>query len=266
MILRSRKSKAVFNKQFIFISGCPRSGTSFLTKVIDSHPKIGILMEAIFDNRARHHLKANYWNNTSDLKKKVQEKYKNIAPTIIGNKVCNPDIWSLKDILLFCNLFNAYKIVWIVRNPEDVILSRFRRERNDHFNEEAKKHLPLDYSSKLNTWASSWNICVQNFQRIKMHTPDKVFLIYYEDLLNKFEESMRALSIFLEVDYVEEYALYNKLPHYNANAQLEKDLKYNDKSYKLSEEENNIDALKKSIKESLIPYQKTVNLFKEHGI
>jgi hypothetical protein len=38
-------TESIDSERCIFISGCPRSGTSLLTKIIDSHPDISILMD-----------------------------------------------------------------------------------------------------------------------------------------------------------------------------------------------------------------------------
>jgi hypothetical protein len=40
----------VFKKNMIFITGAPRSGTSLVTKILDSHPEHAIVMEDIFIN------------------------------------------------------------------------------------------------------------------------------------------------------------------------------------------------------------------------
>ena len=37
------------DKELSFISGCPHSGTSMLTKIIDALPNISILMESFFE-------------------------------------------------------------------------------------------------------------------------------------------------------------------------------------------------------------------------
>ena len=74
----------------IFITGSPRSGTSLVTKVLDSHKDIALLMENNFGNRRRHWSMPQEWSSSKLLSKKVGQVYKDIQEPIIGNKVCSP--------------------------------------------------------------------------------------------------------------------------------------------------------------------------------
>ena len=57
----------MFNKPLIFITGAPRSGTSLITKIIDAHPDVAVLMENIFENRLRQWTRADFWKEDGTL-------------------------------------------------------------------------------------------------------------------------------------------------------------------------------------------------------
>ena len=99
----------LFEKPFVFITGAPRSGTSVLIKIIDAHPDIAILMENTFGNRRRHWKRVDYWNSSTHLKKEVGKIYSKFNESVIGNKVCTPDVWFVEDIHFFCKLFKNRK-------------------------------------------------------------------------------------------------------------------------------------------------------------
>jgi len=50
-----------------------------------------------------------------------------------------------------------------------------------------------------------WNAMVDSYNNYKQKNPDKIYLIRYEDLVNKTEETMEALCKFLNVPFNSEY-------------------------------------------------------------
>ena len=94
--------KDPMNRMGVFVTGAPRSGTSMLTKVIDAHPDVAILMENIFQNRRRHWIKADFWNSPHTLKEEVSKVFSKLNEPVIGNKVCTPDVWfPIQDFMSF---------------------------------------------------------------------------------------------------------------------------------------------------------------------
>ncbi len=235
----NKKTNFSLNKKCIFITGCPRSGTSMLTKIIDSHPEISILMENIFANRRRHWEKADYWYDNRQFKRELNSIYSKVKEPIVGNKVITPDVWSLDDLLQFCMAFNEFKIIWIIRNPRDVLFSRLNREKPNHFNDMARKWLPLDYSSKFNTWTSSWRQSIENYRRMKEFLPLNTELVYYDDLVENFEKYIIHIFQKLEIPFNDRVLLWHEVAHTNHNGIKKKDLKYQDSDVK--KKESNID-------------------------
>jgi hypothetical protein len=218
-------------KSLIFITGAPRSGTSLLTKVIDSHPDIAILMENIFGNRRRHWQRADFWNSDQRLIEELGKTYSQLPEPVVGNKVITPDVWDAVDIIRFCHVFDSFKILFIVRNPKEVALSRLRREPEDFFkvfNAEARKNILLDFRSRFHAYISSWRQSVENYWKLRDAFSDKVRLVYYEDFCQKFETQIREIFKFLEIDFSEKVLRWFDFPHHDRIGKLVRDLKYRD--------------------------------------
>lgn len=228
-------------KPLIFITGAPRSGTSMLTKIIDSHPDIAILMENIFGNRRRHWKRADFWDSTQHLREKLEKVYSRLDEPIVGNKVVTPDVWETGDIIRFCSVFESFKIIYIVRNPKDVALSRIRREPADFFkvfNREARENIPLDFRSRFHTYISSWRRSVENFRELRDAVDGNIKAVYYEDFCRDFETQIREIFRFLEINFSEMVLRWFEFPHHDRDGQLVKDLKYRDTGVFVSPKSN----------------------------
>ena len=226
------------DKRLVFITGAPRSGTSMLTKVIDAHPDVAVLMENIFDNRRRHWKKAGFWNSPENLKREVSKIYSKLDEPIVGNKVCTPDVWSADDILMFCSLFSDFKIVFIVRDSVEVAMSRFTREDYEaQFNDKAKQNILLNFRSRFLTYTSSWTQSIENYWKLRDGYHDKVYLVYYEDFCRNFEYEVKQLFKFLDIPFSDDVLNWQRFPHHDAQGNLKKDLKYKDTSVEVQKNE-----------------------------
>ena len=218
-------------KPLIFITGAPRSGTSLLTKVIDSHPDIDILMENIFGNRRRHWKRAIYWHSPELLLEEVEKTYAPLKAPIVGNKVITPDVWDAGDILQFCRLFESFRIIFMARDPRMVALSRLRREPADFFavySPEARDNLLLDFSSRFHAYISSWRQSIENYWKFRDGLKEKVKLVYYDDFCLDFPDQVRGIFSFLEIPFSDSVLRWHEQPHHNAEGELVNDLKYPD--------------------------------------
>ncbi|MCK4764881.1 MAG: sulfotransferase [Candidatus Aminicenantes bacterium] len=225
--------KNPFEKKFIFITGTPRSGSSMLTKVIDAHPDIAMLMENNFGNRRRHWEKNEAWNSPENLIKEVEILYSRLKEPIIGNKVCTPDVWCADDINMFCRLFKNFKILFIVRDPGAVALSRQTREvgKQDYslvYNEKAKENILLNFKSQFHTYISSWRQSIETYWKLTDVFGDKVKIVYYEDFCDRFEEQAKKIFNFLDIKFSGRVLNWYKYPHYDGGGNMVRDLKYKD--------------------------------------
>lgn len=221
----------ITDKQMVFITGAPRSGTSLLTKVLDAHGDIALLMENNFDNRRRHWQKAREWQSPAAFRKKICKAYKHIKEPIIGNKVCTPDVWWAEDILQFCRLFKKFRIIFIVRDPRDVVRSRFFREDYlAEFNDLARRHIMLDFRTRFLTYTSSWRQSIEVYRQLRDAIYPDILCVYYEDLINQFDKECRRLTDFLSIEPDTRMQQWHELPHHDSGGSLQKDVKYRDLS------------------------------------
>ncbi|GEM_PF-4845200 len=221
----------VFEKPLLFITGAPRSGTSLLAKVLDAHPDMAILMENIFGNRRRHWQRPGFWDSPERLGREVEKAYAGLSEPILGNKVATPDVWDADDIVRFCRLFMEFRIVFIVRDPAQVALSRKRREAEDfflEFNAEARKNVLIDFRSRFHAYVSSWRQSVETYWRLRDGFQDRVQLVYYEDLCAEFEPQVRGLLDRLGIPFDPQLLTWHERPHHDARGKLVRDLKYPD--------------------------------------
>jgi len=220
------------DKPYIFITGAPRSGTSMLTKVIDAHPDIGIFMENIFGLRRRHWQFPEFWNSEEELFKIVQSEYAKLKEPIVGNKVCTPDVWNTDEILKMASFFSSTKVVFIVRDPIDVIKSRLKRDDETEYNDLAKNYLCLDWKEKNFTSLSSWRQSIEVYWKLKEYYQNNIYLIYYDDFVVSFKEEVMKLFKFLNVNFHDNIIAWHEQEHYDAKGRLKKDLKYKDEKVK----------------------------------
>jgi len=221
----------IFAKPFIFITGAPRSGTSLLTKIIDAHPDVAILMENIFGNRRRHWQRAEFWNSPHRLGLEVEKAFAGIAEPIVGNKVATPDVWDVGDIARFCRLFADFHIIVVVRDPAAVALSRLRREPEDFskvFTAEARQHILLDFRSRFHAYISSWRQSVENYWQLKDGFNERIRLVYFEDLCRNFESQVREIFADLGIPFASQVLTWHEMPHHDASGARVRDLKYPD--------------------------------------
>lgn len=243
---------SVFSKRFVFITGTPRSGTSMITKVIDAHPEVAILMENILGNRRRHGDMAEFWHSTDLLRSIVIKEFESLSEPIIGDKVCTPDVWLPEDIAQICRLFENFKIIFIVRNPINVAMSRLKRaDYDEEFNSLGRKTLLLNFESRCKAYMSSWRQSVEAYWKLKDAFGSRVYIIYYEDFCSDFESHLLDLCQFLEIPFSDQMLKWYELPHHSADGTMVKDLKYTDEPVFVSEKFNPND-ISKGLEDALL--------------
>jgi hypothetical protein len=217
-------------KSLIFITGTPRSGTSLMAKVIDSHPAIAILMENIFGNRRRHWIRADFWNSLTLLREEVWRVYSRFNEPIIGNKVVTPDVWDFEDIQVFCNLFKNYKVVFLVRDPRAVALSRYQREIDYSivYTDKGRQNMMLNFESRFHAYISSWKHSIDIYWKLRETMMNQIKLIYYEDFCSDFEQQTHDIFNFLEIEFSQRVLDWYKYPHHDSMGRLTRNLKYRD--------------------------------------
>ncbi|MCP5381505.1 MAG: tetratricopeptide repeat protein [Kordiimonadaceae bacterium] len=201
--MKSFENEGYYEKTPIFILGMPRSGTSLVEQILDSHPEIyGAGEIDLFYNLAM----SEFYKNP-DLIKTINKKDVNASVyNDIGNKYCEklkklaPNSRFITDKqpfnflhigLIRLSLPNA-KIIHCKRRPEDCCLSLF------------KTYFPADvmgfsYNLKdLGEYHTLYQELMDHWHKV---IPGQIFEINYEDLITEQEVSTRRLLDYCGVDW-----------------------------------------------------------------
>lgn len=228
-MFRFGKNSDVLDRKMVFVTGAPRSGTSLLTKVLDAHPEMAILMENNFGNRRRHWMRSEAWKSEKALARSVCKTYSGIAEPVLGNKIGTPDVWWPEDILQFCRLFAGFKIVFIVRDPVQVIRSRyFREDYASEFNEPGRRNIMLDFRSRFLAYASSWRQSIEVYRQLKDAVSPDILCVYYDDMVADLETECRKMTRFIGLPYDDKMLRWHEVPHHDKDGVLKRDMKYTD--------------------------------------
>ncbi len=224
----------MIDKELLFITGQPRSGTSLLTKVVDTHPKISILMENGFGCCRRLRPPPKHWESDKALLGNISPVFGRLKTPIVGNKIGSPNIWGLVDICQFVRQFVDFKILLIIRNPILNAISRCNRETPEgyqwgEYSQYARDSGYLDFRSQAHNYISSWLGSIDIYWKLKHAHQNKVYLVYYDDFCVDFENNVKKICNFLGVDFTTDMLNWYTFKHHNAGGELVKDLKYPDK-------------------------------------
>lgn len=191
----------------IFIVGCPRSGTTLLRIILNSHSNIcageetGILsyMDNLF--RLRWKQLKNYNITTQEFFEEVKKFF-----LIFHHRYCditNKSLWvdktpdHGKHLDFISKIFPKSKIIHIIRDGRDVAAS---------YKDKWKK---VGFYRALNDWVSY-------IRYIKWFSPklnNRYYEIRYEDLLNNPEKTLIDLLLFLEIEWEDNLLKFFEFSH-----------------------------------------------------
>ena len=162
----------------IIIGGCGRSGTTLLLSILSASPKICAIPEET------------YAFAPTSPKKKVNIKmaYSQLATQAIPTSCTRFCEKTPKNVLHFKEIIEYFKgnvkIIHIVRDGRDVILSTHPSS-------------PNKYHVSMERWITDVS------KGLEVEGAPQVITIKYEDLINKFEKTIKKLMNFIgeDVDY-----------------------------------------------------------------
>ena len=195
-------------KNIISIHGVPRSGTSWLGQIFDSHPDVAYRHQPLFAYRFKDRL--NLTSTSEEIYRFLDELY-NITDDdfildISRRKSVN-DFWqnAIKNekpqhlvmkmvryhhlLRTFLERVNDIKIIGIIRHPCAVINSwlqapkEFRNEWNAH---EEWRYAPQKNAGRIEEFNGfeKWKEIVYLFLNLKKEFPNNFYLVRYEDLIS----------------------------------------------------------------------------------
>jgi hypothetical protein len=240
------------------IHSVPRSGSTWLGSIFDSHPDVAYKMQPLFsyafkdylDNKSSNERIHLFFNEIARSKdafiNQLEAKEKGIIPVFKKSQnythCCYKEVryhHILENMLTVCPDVNA---VLIIRNPLAVLYSwykapkEFRPEKGWKFDEEwlyaPKKNLNLP--EEFHGYAK-WKEAANLFLELKQSFPNQVSLVNYKDLLNDTKNEVIRLFDFagLEVDeqtkqFIKESTTQNNEDAYAVYKTKSKDDKWKD--------------------------------------
>lgn len=180
--------------QPIFILGMPRSGTSFLEKLLSNHELFTAGGELEFFNNFMTKLLSGKVNLNQELIRMVRDQYLSELAFRYGRKtpfIIDKMPHNFKNILLIRKVFPQSKIIHIKRDKRSTCWSNYK----EYFTT-----VGLGYSYNLDTTLEYYGHYQKYCDTIKLYDCD-VIEIQYEDLLLNQDECLQILFEKLSIEY-----------------------------------------------------------------
>ena len=198
----------------VFLIGFPRSGTTLLDSILNSHPSIEVIEEKPMVSKLIESLSKLPGGGLQDLEKideiqikKLKKIYFDSLDMQINNKK-NSKIYIDKfplNIIYIGEIFRIFpnaKFIISVRHPYDCVLSCFMQ--NFELNDAMANFLTIKDSAKLyDSVMSLWMQYLSIFE-IKYHN------VKYENLIQKFNPTVKSILNFLELPWDDSVLKYSK--------------------------------------------------------
>ncbi|XP_061166773.1 sulfotransferase 1A1-like [Saccostrea echinata] len=145
--------------------------------------------------------RARLQNSCLDTPHKLTEKFLEIIPDLQElETVPSPRIMGSHLPVKYIPKENKGKIIHSVRNPKDIVLSAFHHYTTDPY---VKNYVHPDWPSFVDDFLSgdcyygSWFEREKEWEEAARQNPEKILIVYYEDLKKNAIETMLQISNFL---------------------------------------------------------------------
>lgn len=188
-------------KRYVFVCGCPRSGTTALWRLLMSHESVCIgnerylrvfsenkpITKALFEREAFYNIKEGETFYTQ-LVKRYESKYETYdACQVLGDKI--PTAYTRYDHIME-NIPEA-RFVFVSRNIFDIAVSYNTRARNANDNDWSASR---DYRVAVHDWNESLNSTLERRNSMPIH------VVEYEELYSA-QELVHGIFSFLDLDW-----------------------------------------------------------------
>ena len=193
-------------KKIIFLSGMPRSGTSWISQVFDSSPQVRFRLSPIFSYELKNSVNENsvrrdwetlfkkaYFSKSEFMdqtNRRVAKEY-----PIFSNKEALPKFLVVKDTRFhnlterMLALLPEIKMVGIIRHPCGAINSWLRAPKEFPAGEDPLQQWRTGECRKGGFgefWGfDDWKWVTNMMLRIEMEIPERFLLVQYEDIVSK---------------------------------------------------------------------------------
>ena len=239
--INSTNKDNIYNP-YLFIVGCPRSGTTLLERIVNAHPQIAIMHETHWISRFekkrigitkdglvtsdlisalcnyhRFHLlrisseelkqlfESSMPISYSSFVSKIFNLYgQNNGKSIVGDKTTGG---YLRNIPLLHSLWPKAKFVHLIRDGRDVCLSMLKWPKA----KKAAGRYEIWKDNPVATTALWWKWQMQlGINDGRLMTSDRYIEIRYESLVQNTENECKSLCIFLGINYDESMLRFNE--------------------------------------------------------
>ncbi len=193
----------------VFLVGFPRSGTTLLDQILDSHPTVQVIEEQELIGAVRARL-SDYPQSLATIGAgqvaALREQYLAAARGFLrpgaGDRIVDKMPLNIIDIGLIVRLFPGARIILALRHPCDCCLSGFMQ--SFLVNDAMASFSTLDDATRLYAEVMSlWQVYRQRL-------PLNVHQVRYEDLVDDLEGEARRLLDFLGLEWDDRVLSYNR--------------------------------------------------------
>jgi sulfotransferase len=202
------------NKQFYFLSGLPRSGSTLLSAILNQHPKIYVtptspLLDLLVDNQ-------NAWHKCpSVLANPIPKQLTNLTRAMINSAwehIDKPIIidknrgWG-KNMPASTILFEKeIKVIATTRDLPSIMASWLTLIYNNSNNNidkviKQKGFEPTDENRMAEMWFNMVKDCMESLQQLKKDAGNRLLLISYDEIINDAYTVLTKIEEFLEISH-----------------------------------------------------------------
>lgn len=238
--------------RIIFVGGVPRSGTTLVQNILDSHPDIfgGPEFDRIpnvVDLRRKFH--SSISNKRIDIYCSKDQVDRAIAAYIeslllpIADKnnckfISEKTPWNILAFLDLLEIFPKSHFIHVVRDPRGVIASMLK------VGEKAKRmntNSP-DFTRDIKLAIHYIGTCHKIADEATKRAPDRVITVVYEKLISEPEKETKRVCEFLKINWVSDMMYPNRKKHAGENKIV--DIWYDKKMYNRNPEPSEINKWK----------------------
>ena len=198
----------------IFMVGFPRSGTTLLERMIDTHPELTTINEkpVIDDVRAfmeqqlglsyPESLPALTVDQVNQLRARYWEKLHRMSDIPNGVRPVDKNPWAINLLPLIAMIFPDAKVIVSFRHPMDCVYSCFRQNFVSSYEN--------NQIITINECAKRYVEVMDFYDELKPYYPFKLLEVAYEQVVGDSEKQIPKLFEFLEVPFDSGFKDFNE--------------------------------------------------------